>query len=94
MTAASTWAAHITAVRNMERVKDLEAKKKWAFDARVHLSAHFQAVEIEAAEGGDHSVARLLDAAGGIRAWIDSNPWDHRPINRYRWENKKRKARF
>jgi hypothetical protein len=36
--------------------------------------------------------AEAMEARPGL--WLQSNPWDMRPINKYRWENKKRKARF
>jgi hypothetical protein len=105
MTAASTWAAYITARRNMRRVETRDAKLRWEFDAKAHFDAHWVAVDIEAAEG-EWDDFGAWDAAGGQFVWFPQKrstmtmndgslrDLDRPPINRYRWENKKRKARF
>jgi hypothetical protein len=67
-----------------------EGGRSWETAAKAHLEDYFDAVETEAQE----SMPDLgeWNALGTMKAWCIPNPWDHRPINRYRWAKKRRKA--
>jgi hypothetical protein len=93
MSAAATWVSHIVAVRMVDQAKSLETKDGWRFAAKAHLDAHFEAVEIEAAEGGFDDLG-VWDALGSFKAWCLINPLDHRPLHRSlhqtRWKVKRK----